>query len=92
VVKVWCEFVFGKCHHWILQQIASRKYELYLLCAADLPWAPDELREYPDLATREKLFHIYKDLLIQQATPWMEIRGTPQERLLTATRAVDGLL
>ena len=59
VMKVWCEFVFGKCHHWILNQIVKRKYDLYLLCNIDLPWVKDELREYPDLASREKLFHHY---------------------------------
>src|SRR4051794_379730 len=38
VLKVWCEFVFGKCHSWILNQIVERKYDLYLLCNVDLPW------------------------------------------------------
>jgi nicotinamide riboside kinase len=47
VMKVWCEFVFGKCHTWITDQIAKRKYDLYLLCNTDLPWIKDELREYP---------------------------------------------
>ena len=37
VMKVWCEFVFEKCHHWILNRIAERKYDLYLLCNIDLP-------------------------------------------------------
>src|SRR6478736_1606564 len=31
VMKTWCEFVFGKCHPWILDQIVERKYDLYLL-------------------------------------------------------------
>ena len=37
-MKVWCEFVFGKCHAFILDQIVERKYDLYLLCNTDLPW------------------------------------------------------
>ena len=92
VMKVWCEFVFGKCHQWILDQIAVRKYDLYLLCNTDLPWVKDELREYPDLETREKLFHIYKDLLINQSTPWIEIKGKPEERLQIAIDSVNSLL
>jgi nicotinamide riboside kinase len=60
VMKVWCEFVFGKCHRWILDQIIERKYDLYLLCNTDLPWVKDELREYPDLKTRDQLYHIIK--------------------------------
>src|SRR5687768_16629774 len=27
VMKVWCEFVFNRCHQWILDQIAERKYD-----------------------------------------------------------------
>jgi len=92
VMKVWCEFVFGKCHPWILQQIAGRKYDLYLLCNTDLPWVKDELREYPDLETRDKLFSMYKDLMINQSVPWMEIAGSNETRLQNAIISVDSLL
>ncbi len=92
VMKVWCEFVFNNCHRFILDEIARRQYDLYLLCQPDLPWVKDELREYPDLATREKLYCIYKDLLVNQSTPWVNISGDHDERLQTAVRAVDPLL
>lgn len=92
VMKVWCEFVFDKCHQWIIDQIIKRKYDLYLLCNTDLPWVKDELREYPDLGTREKLFHIYKDILINQTTPWVEIKGKSKERLKIAIDAVNNLI
>jgi NadR type nicotinamide-nucleotide adenylyltransferase len=91
VMKVWCEFVFGKCHKWINDQIAKRKYDLYLLCNIDLPWVKDELREYPDLQTREKLYHIYKDLLMNQSVPWVDISGDYDERLAKAILATDKL-
>lgn len=91
VMKVWCEFVFGKCHKLILDEIIERKYDLYLLCNTDLPWVKDELREYPDLDTRNKLFAIYKDLMINQSIPWVEIKGTNEERLKMAIDAVDNL-
>jgi NadR type nicotinamide-nucleotide adenylyltransferase len=89
VMKVWCEFVFGKCHRYILDQIAERKYDLYLLCNTDLPWVKDELREYPDLKTRERLYHIYKDIMINQEVPWAEISGNNEDRLLKAIATVD---
>lgn len=91
VMKVWCEFVFGKCHKYILEQIAIRKYDLYLLCAPDLPWVKDELREYPDLESRERLYKMYKDLLVNQDTPWVEIRGTESDRFQSALQAVARL-
>ncbi|HRX93157.1 MAG TPA: ATP-binding protein [Chitinophagaceae bacterium] len=91
VMKVWCEFVFGKCHRYILDQIVTRHYDLYLLCNTDLPWIKDELREYPDIKTREKLFLIYKDILINQSVPWVEISGSDEERLQQAIDAVNRL-
>jgi len=92
VMKVWCEFVFGKCHRWVLDQIIERKYDLYLLCNTDLPWVKDELREYPDLKTRDQLYHIYKDIMINQSTPWVDISGDYDERLQKAIKAVDHLM
>ena len=92
VMKVWCEFVFGKCHGYILDQITERKYDLYLLCNTDLPWVKDELREYPDLKTREKLYQIYKDIMVNQPVPWIDISGNNEERLRKAITSVDLLL
>ena len=92
VMKVWCEFVFGKCHRWVLDQIIQRKYDLYLLCNTDLPWVKDELREYPDLKTRDQLYHIYKDIMINQSTPWVDISGDSDERLQIAIKATDRLI
>ncbi|MDP4129985.1 MAG: AAA family ATPase [Bacteroidota bacterium] len=92
VMKVWCEFVFGKCHPFILDQIVERTYDLYLLCNTDLPWTKDELREYPDIVNRNKLFRIYKDLMINQHTPWVEIRGLDDERIRQAIESVDAFL
>ena len=89
VLKVWCEFVFGKCHRFILDQIVERRYDLYLLCNTDLPWVKDELREYPDLQTRQQLYSIYKDIMINQPVPWVDISGDYDERLQKAILAAD---
>ena len=91
VLKVWCEFVFGNCHQWIINQIVERQYDLYLLCGTDLPWKKDALREYPDLKTREKLYAIYKDIMVNQSTSWVDINGSTEERLQKAIRSVDAL-
>lgn len=89
VMKVWCEFVFGKCHPFINEQLATRKYDLYLLCNPDLPWERDELREYPDERMRMHLYDIYKQILKQQTTPYIEIKGKDQDRFTTAVDAID---
>ena len=89
VMKVWCEYVFGDCHNWILNQIAQRPYDLYLLCKPDLPWVKDELREYPDEKPRQELYHIYKDLLLAQQVPWAEISGDYDNRVYQAVQVVN---
>ena len=88
VMKVWYEYVFGKCEQLVLDEISKRTYDLYLLCNIDLPWTADEMREYPDEQPRIELYNIYKDLLINQATPWIEISGSYEERLRKAVKAV----
>ena len=89
VMKVWCEFVFNKCHNWILNRIAERHYDGYILCNPDLDWTADDLREYPDKAEREKLYHYYNDLMINQPVPWANIKGDYNERLQKAVKFVD---
>lgn len=91
VMKVWCEFVFGKCHPLILDDIVKRKYDAYLLCNTDLPWVADELREYPDLESRDRLYNMYRDLMINQHVPWFDIRGDYDERLQKAIFFIEGL-
>jgi NadR type nicotinamide-nucleotide adenylyltransferase len=92
VIKVWSEYVFGRCEAWVLDEIVRRKYDAYLLTNTDLPWANDPLREYPDPGIRDRLFHIYKDLLINQSVPWTEVSGVGDERLARAVGAVGRLL
>lgn len=89
VMKVWCEVVFNNCHPWILKQIASRQYDLYLLCDVDLPWVQDGLREYPDLEMRKRLFKMYKDLVVNSGGKWAVISGNYNERLHTAISIID---
>ena len=92
VMKVWCEFVFGKCHQFILDEIATRKYDLYFLCNVDLPWTSDVLREYPDFGTRKKLYEMYKSIIMSQPIPWVEISGDSHHRLDKAIQSIDSLL
>lgn len=92
VMQVWCEYVFKKCHQFIIDKIVERKYDLYLLCNIDLPWTFDELREYPDETPRQELYRYYKELMINQTTPWVEISGNYDERLNKAIKAVDSII
>jgi nicotinamide riboside kinase len=88
-MKVWCEFVFAKCHTWITRRAAEQQADFYLLCNTDLPWTKDELREYPDPATRQKLFYHYKDIVVNSGVPWALVNGNETARLNTAIEAIE---
>ena len=92
VMKVWCEFAFDKCHNWILNQIAARQYNLYLLCNVDLIWIKDNLREYPNFEIRNKLYRYYQDLMINQGTPWVEISGDYKQRLKKSIDTINSTI
>jgi len=92
VIKVWSEHAFGSCDPWILEQIAVRKYDLYLLTCIDLPWEPDPQREYPDRSMREYFYSVYRDIVINAGLPWADIRGSREERIMRATGAVNLIL
>lgn len=92
VMKVWSEYVFGKCSQFILENIVARKYDLYLLCNIDVEWVKDALREYPDETPRKELMAIYTDVLANQTTPWQLISGNYDQRTAIAIKAVEELL
>jgi NadR type nicotinamide-nucleotide adenylyltransferase len=91
VMKAWCEYVFNNCHPFILEKINERKYDAYLLCDIDLPWTADEMREYPNEGPRKELFTIYKEMLMNQKTPWGIVSGTGVERTQNAIALIAKL-
>lgn len=92
VIKVWSEHKYGTCDPRILERIATRPYHLYLLTYIDIPWEEDPQREYPDPAMREYFYNIYKDLVAASGVPWVEIKGSFEERKSLAVAAVNNLL
>lgn len=92
VIKVWSEHKYNNCHPWIMQQIARREYDLYLLTAIDLPWSDDPQRENPEPRMREYFFHIYRDIVQQSGVPWILVGGTGPERLKNAIWGVGTTL
>ncbi|MBS1775132.1 MAG: ATP-binding protein [Bacteroidetes bacterium] len=88
VIKVWSEHKYHRCDSWILQQIAKRKYDLYLLTDIDIPWQDDPLREHPDTAMRQYFFAQYQDIVINSGIPFYIVQGSPEERLHAALSAI----
>ena len=88
VIKVWSENKYGRCNKWILEEIAQRKYDLYLLTYIDVLWQDDPLREHPEEGQRHYFYNVYRDIVQQSDLPWADVRGNMQERLAIAIDAV----
>lgn len=91
VLKVWSESAFGRCHRAILEAIAQRRYDGYLLTGIDMPWTYDPQREHPDPAERRYFYEQYHDIVQNGGVPWAAIRGGEQERLQAALAFVRSL-
>ena len=92
VIKIWAENAFGTCPAWVLEELARPRYALTLLLAPDLPWAPDPLREHPDPAQRWHFYELYRQELVARGWPFVEVSGSPAERLAQAVAAIEAHL
>lgn len=90
VIKVWSEFKYNVVDPEIMQTIANRKYDLYLLTYVDIPWEEDPQREHPH--KREQLYNIYLREMQRQTVPFVEIKGERNLRRKSAVEAVEKLL
>ena len=86
VTKIWSEVKYGRCHPWILDRIEKHRYDLFLLCDIDIPWENDPQREHPH--RREYLFNLYFKELTDRQFPFEVVRGTGDDRLRNAIRAI----
>lgn len=92
VIRVWSEHSYHHCDPRILEQIATRQYDLYLLTYIDIPWEDDPLREHGDPEMRQYFYNNYRDIVINSGVAWADIRGGFEERLERGIAAVEELL
>jgi NadR type nicotinamide-nucleotide adenylyltransferase len=88
ITKVWMEVVFGHCPAWIDNSIRESRINLYLLCDIDIPWVEDRVRENGG-AMREKLFHIYEQLIAANGFTYKIVSGIGELRLNNALAAIE---
>jgi nicotinamide riboside kinase len=91
VTQIWSEVYFkGKCQPWIYWADHTRRYDLFLLCAPDIPWVNDGLREFE--GQREWMFNRLKQELESRGLPYELIQGNFETRTATAIQAVERLM
>ncbi|HRT04944.1 MAG TPA: ATP-binding protein [Kiritimatiellia bacterium] len=87
--KIWCDVVFGRCHPEILEALARETNHAYLLCAPDVPWAPDPLRENPH--DRPALFERHRREIERLGRPFGVVTGLGRARYRNAEAAFEKL-
>jgi NadR type nicotinamide-nucleotide adenylyltransferase len=88
ITNVWFEVVFRQKPPWIEKEILSSNIHLYLLCATDIPWTPDKVRENGG-QMRETLFNMYKQQLEKRNFAFNIIYGLGDGRLKNAIMAIE---
>jgi NadR type nicotinamide-nucleotide adenylyltransferase len=86
---VYARHYYGDCPAWIVDAARARTGELYLLCAPDIAFEPDVVRDTP--AARERLFGAFRATLDAFGCRAVEIRGERDAREAAALAAVAAL-
>jgi NadR type nicotinamide-nucleotide adenylyltransferase len=69
---------------------ATRRYQLTILAADDIPWEDDGTRDRPE--ERSWFQGRFREGLEASGRPYLLVEGPPERRLATATAAIDRLL
>jgi nicotinamide riboside kinase len=89
-LKIWSDWLFGECDDWIEQRVDRERYDLYLLCCADVPWEEDEVRYLPN--DRENFEQKCEEVLRDHDCCYLKISGDWEKRFESAVAAIDELL
>lgn len=87
---VYARHYYGALEEWIRTEAVARRGGLYLLCAPDLPWTADGIRDRP--AQREQLHADFARTLAELGASVAEVRGTGEGRTLAAVASVRAFL
>lgn len=90
ISKVWCEDVFKTCPDWIMDNLCSNKYDLYLLTFPDLEWKSDPVRENPH--RRTFFFEWYERELVAISANYKIIKGIGKDRLENCIAYIEDFL
>lgn len=86
-IKIWAVYQFGKCHKWIEEQLEKIGSGHYFLCAPDIPWAYDRLRENPN--DRDELNCLYQEELSKLNLNYSIITGSIEQRAIQVVKTIE---
>ncbi len=92
VFYVWIKEKYKQEVDWINEHLAQAQNKIYLLCAVDLKWEEDPLREHPKLEDRERLFDEYQKLFELYNLTYHIISGDKIAREKKAKEIINKLI
>lgn len=87
---VYVRHYYGPCPAWIEEAARARRADLYLLCAPDLPWTADGVRDRP--AQRQELFALFEKAMREFDCPVIDVSGSGVARERAALAAANALV
>lgn len=78
---IWLKVKYNITIDWVDEAISNQPNKHYFLCAIDVPWETDPLREHPNEKDREPLFQLHLSLLEKHQYPYTILSGSLDERI-----------
>jgi len=88
--SVWHERYLGAPSPEVRRLAAGRRYALYVLTGDDIPFVQDGTRDGEHI--RGWMTQRFREVLAERDEPWIEARGTREERVAAAAVRIDELL
>ncbi len=89
VLKIWSEYRFKNAAPLILEAHKNQAFDHYFLCAPDIPWEADPLRENP--SNRDELFILYEAEIIKNQWTYTILKGSLEKRQKEVIRVLNTL-
>jgi nicotinamide riboside kinase len=86
ITKVWFEHCYGTVPDFLIERLTQGFFDFYLLCAPDLAWQADGVRENGN--KRDFFFDRYRHEIELLGKPHAIVTGKNEERTLNAIEAV----
>jgi len=90
VMLIWSQEKFKEVSPIIQHLWESQDFDHLFLCAPDIPWEADKLRENP--LDRERLFVLYEVVLENSKKPFTILKGTIDQRIIDCNKQMELLL
>ena len=89
--KVYSEFYYdGFCPELVKKYAHENTYDLYFLTYIDTVWENDGIRDQPN--NRQQLFNRFEQTLIDSNKPYVLVKGSFEERMITCKTQIENLL